>query len=56
MASKKQILAARRNVKKAIAAAQRKHALRRLPKKTRIPWVSKGQKSGKEILDPEIYS
>ncbi len=35
MATRKQRTAARKNVKKAAAAAKRKHTLKKLPKKTR---------------------
>ena len=48
MASEKQRTAARRNIKKAAAAAKRKHTLRHLPKKTRTALGKQANKLKRE--------
>ena len=45
MASSKQRRAARHNIKKAAAAAKRKHTLRNLPKRTRRAMGKEGAKA-----------
>ena len=47
MASKKQRTGARKNVRKAAAAAKRKKTISKLPKKTRIALGKKGAKAAK---------
>ena len=47
MASRKQSVAARRNVKKAAAAAKRKKTISKLPKRTRTALGKQGAKVAK---------
>jgi hypothetical protein len=48
MATEKQRAAARRNIKKAIAAAKRKRTIAHLPKKTRTALGKQGAKVARE--------
>jgi hypothetical protein len=48
MASSRQRASARRNIRKASAAAARKHTLRKLPKRTRTALAKQGAKMAKK--------
>jgi hypothetical protein len=47
MATRKQSAAAKKNIKKAVAAAKRRQTLKHLPKKTRTALGKEGAKAGK---------
>src|ERR1700739_4972005 len=51
MASEKQRVAARKNIKKAIAASKQKRTISHLPKETRTALGKQASKSGKKRLD-----